>query len=115
MMHVRARCTDTIVALGIGLGLAVSLVTGAPPRVASTTPESGDTRVDPALAELRVEFDRDMRIGVLHAAAAEVMRRSGKGKAARAYLVESLVEAQAGEALLFERTQSTAAEVWAGR
>jgi len=41
------------------LGLAL-ILTGAPPRVVSITPENGDARVDPALSELRVEFDQDM-------------------------------------------------------
>ncbi|MGE0481242.1 MAG: S41 family peptidase [Phycisphaerae bacterium] len=58
--------------VGAGFARAVSCVCGAvailgataavadPPRVVSARPDNGDTGVDPALAELRIEFNEDM-------------------------------------------------------
>ena len=34
-----------------------------PPRVIKAVPDNGDTDVDPALKEMRVEFDQDMMAG----------------------------------------------------
>ena len=52
-----------------GLGVAITGAAATPtcasdaPRVVKATPDHGDTNVDPNLAEIRVEFDRDMRMG----------------------------------------------------
>lgn len=40
--------------------VTVAAATADPPRVVSAKPDNGDTGVDPAVAELRIEFDQDM-------------------------------------------------------
>ena len=47
----------TITAITLGACLCAA---AAPPRVAKAAPDNGDTNVDPALTELRIEFDQDM-------------------------------------------------------
>lgn len=52
--------------IAAGLGVALFAATAAvaePPRVVSMTPEFGESAVDPALAEIRIEFDQDMHPG----------------------------------------------------
>lgn len=45
------------------LSLLASTCSAEPPRVVSCLPDMGDTGVDPALSEIRIEFDQDMRSG----------------------------------------------------
>ena len=57
----------TWLALAFGLfvsSVVVNCAKGAEaPRVIKATPDHGDTNVDPGITEIRVEFDRDMRMG----------------------------------------------------
>lgn len=48
--------------LGVLAGAVLSLgvAAGEPPRVVSAVPDHGDSGVDPALAQIRIEFDQDM-------------------------------------------------------
>lgn len=48
---------------GSALAAAAGIVLGDAPRVIRATPDNGDENVDPALKELRVEFDQDMSRG----------------------------------------------------
>ncbi|MHC5023778.1 MAG: S41 family peptidase [Planctomycetota bacterium] len=56
-------CPRTPAALIVAFALVVPPAAAAPPTVVSITPEHGAANVDPALAELRVEFDQDMAGG----------------------------------------------------
>ncbi len=61
-MHVAVTTTlrSTISAFTIVFVCAPATF-AAPPKVVEAVPDNGDTTVDPALQELRVTFDRDMR------------------------------------------------------
>ena len=43
--------------------MAAAAAFGEPPRVVKAVPDNGDADVDPALSELRIEFDQDMSPG----------------------------------------------------
>lgn len=45
---------------GIALALLAATAGAAPPTVIRATPDNADTEVDPALTEIRIEFDQDM-------------------------------------------------------
>jgi hypothetical protein len=45
------------------LSFAAARLSAAPPRVIKTIPENGDQDVDPALRQIRIEFDQDMSRG----------------------------------------------------
>ena len=48
-----------LVSPGAGAQIAVS-VESMPPTVVKTSPQSGDTKVDPSTSEIRVTFSKDM-------------------------------------------------------
>jgi hypothetical protein len=56
----RARSWFRIVPTCVVAGLTWPTASAAPPRVMSAFPEVGDTDIDPAMTELRIEFDQDM-------------------------------------------------------
>lgn len=51
------------VAAVVTVGLIAGGAVAEPPRVVSMTPEFGEMAVDPALGEIRIEFDQDMNPG----------------------------------------------------
>lgn len=55
--------TRAIVVQLIATTCATTCAIAAPPRVVKAVPDNGDKNVDPALREIRVEFDQDMRRG----------------------------------------------------
>lgn len=57
--------------------LAVPLL-AAPPRVIKAAPDNGDRDVDPALKQLRIEFDQDMRPGGFSICGAQGLEITGK-------------------------------------
>lgn len=52
--------TCRIAACVVGILSPAVAAMGAPPRVIKATPDHGDVDVDPALSEIRIEFDQDM-------------------------------------------------------
>jgi hypothetical protein len=53
--------TTTLIASGGGSDQSANVsVKSTPPSVVKTTPQAGDTAVDPALKEIRVTFSKDM-------------------------------------------------------
>src|SRR5690606_13551166 len=56
-------CVLRTLASGLVLLLFSQAVPAAPPRVVKAVPDNGDREVDPALKQLRIEFDQDMQPG----------------------------------------------------
>lgn len=61
MLAISTRLSRIVALLTIGLGAAPMLA--APPRVVKATPDHAEILVDPALKEIRIEFDQDMSHG----------------------------------------------------
>lgn len=61
-MHPPLRMSPTRLVLA-AIALTASPAAAEPPHVLSAAPDHGDTGVDPALSELRFEFDQDMSPG----------------------------------------------------
>lgn len=62
----------------VGLLMPMATVWAAPPRVVKAEPDNGDRDVDPALKQLRIEFDQDMRPGGMSICGAQGLEMTGK-------------------------------------
>lgn len=76
----RSICPEVprVVACTLLLLLFSQALQAAPPRVVKAAPDNGDRDVDPALKQLRIEFDQDMQPGGMSICGAQGLDITGK-------------------------------------